>query len=384
MTRLKSVLLAGFILAIGVSPSLAATITIQPGAYTGRYFVDSDFDHPQHGVQSFNLDPNVGHVIDFGSNIASGTMASYIAITVDDSNILTIDNAVAASGVGTATLTLNSATFTVDPNQYTGKYIVASTSPDQSSGVTDFVVVPGLLYSIDNGAEIGGSAFAVYVGAGGAVAIVPAATSATASGTTVTLSNITVQVNPGTYTGQYRIGAIDGLQGLVNIVLIPTLSDALTINGVGGVFTPGLCEVSPPSLALAQGTFNLSIVNPGPTCGPVYTAQVQQPIKADGSSVFKASRGVVPTKFTLLANGVAACQLPPATISLIRTAGSAPGPINQSDYLQPSDNGSNFRIDTANCQYIYNLGTDALGAGQYLVQISINGVPVGHGVFGVN
>ena len=48
----------------------------------------------------------------------------------------------------------------------------------------------------------------------------------------------------------------------------------------------------------------------------------------------------------------------------------------------PSDNGAAFRIDR--CQYVYNLGTSALGAGQYRINISINGVVVGSGRFGLN
>ncbi|HEY6385579.1 MAG TPA: VCBS repeat-containing protein, partial [Candidatus Acidoferrum sp.] len=45
-----------------------------------------------------------------------------------------------------------------------------------------------------------------------------------------------------------------------------------------------------------------------------YTAQIQQPINADGSSVFNGKRGVVPVKFTLAAEGVPICTLPPANI----------------------------------------------------------------------
>jgi hypothetical protein len=86
-----------------------------------------------------------------------------------------------------------------------------------------------------------------------------------------------------------------------------------------------------------------------------YTAVVQQPIKADGSSVFNANRGVAPIKFSLALNGLPTCNLPPATISLIQTSGGTNGPVNESSFSQASDNGSNFRIDTINCQYIYNL-----------------------------
>ena len=112
-----------------------------------------------------------------------------------------------------------------------------------------------------------------------------------------------------------------------------------------------------------------------------FSAQVKQPINADGSSVFSVKRGVVPVTFTLTSNGVATCQLPPATISLIRTAGAAPGPIDESTYLLASDNGSNFRI--SNCQYIYNLATSSLGTGTYKVKILIGGTVVGSGTFGL-
>ena len=116
--------------------------------------------------------------------------------------------------------------------------------------------------------------------------------------------------------------------------------------------------------------------------GSPYAAGIQSPIKSDGTSVFKSNRGVVPVKFTLTLNGAATCQLPAATISLSRTGGSSAGVVNQSDYLMPSDNGSSFRTD--NCQYVYNLGTSALGAGQYVAQISIDGIVVGTGRFGLN
>jgi len=46
---------------------------------------------------------------------------------------------------------------------------------------------------------------------------------------------------------------------------------------------------------------------------------IQQPINTDGSSVFSGSKGVIPVKFKLYLNGVPTCQMPPATISLVRT-----------------------------------------------------------------
>jgi hypothetical protein len=107
---------------------------------------------------------------------------------------------------------------------------------------------------------------------------------------------------------------------------------------------------------------------------PPYKALVQRPINPDGSSIFNAKRGVIPVKFTLTQNGTQTCALPPATISVARE-----GPIDETSYVSPADNGSNFRID--GCQYIYNLTVNSLGVGAYRVDISINGQVVGSGSF---
>ena len=110
-----------------------------------------------------------------------------------------------------------------------------------------------------------------------------------------------------------------------------------------------------------------------------YAAQVQQPINADETSVFSVKRGVVPVAFTLNSDGVATCQLPPAKISVIRTAGTVVGSVDEKTYLLKSDKGSNFRI--SNCQYVYNLGASSLGPGTYLVNISIGGSVAGSATF---
>ena len=110
-----------------------------------------------------------------------------------------------------------------------------------------------------------------------------------------------------------------------------------------------------------------------------YSAQVQQPINPDGTSVFSVRRGVVPVKFTLTQCGVATCALPPATIAVTRTAGGTIGAIDELVYTGPADTGSNFRIDS--CQYIYNLSASALGVGTYRVDIQINGTVVGSAIF---
>src|SRR5439155_10081464 len=86
-----------------------------------------------------------------------------------------------------------------------------------------------------------------------------------------------------------------------------------------------------------------------------YSTTIQPPISAAGTSVFNASRGVVPVKFTLALNGTSTCQLPPAAIAVFRTTGTTVVPVNESDFLAPSDSGPYFRVDSTNCQYTYNL-----------------------------
>jgi hypothetical protein len=112
-----------------------------------------------------------------------------------------------------------------------------------------------------------------------------------------------------------------------------------------------------------------------------YVAQVQQPIDANGTSVFPTNRGVVPVKFGLAYNGAVTCQLPAATLSLFRTDGAVAGPVSESAYVLASDNGSSFRVD--GCHYAYNLATSSLGTGTYAVFISIDGAIVGTGTFGL-
>ena len=112
---------------------------------------------------------------------------------------------------------------------------------------------------------------------------------------------------------------------------------------------------------------------------PIFTATVQSPINADGSSVFTAKRGAIPVKFTLKFGASATCVLPAATISVTRIAGTSDEVVNESTYSMAADAGSAFRI--SDCQYIYNLNPKALAPGKYRVDISIEGSSVGNGTF---
>ena len=112
----------------------------------------------------------------------------------------------------------------------------------------------------------------------------------------------------------------------------------------------------------------------------VYTTAAQPPINADGTSVF-SRRGAIPIKVTLSANGTTTCQLPVASLVLIRVSGESTTVVNESEYLFASDTGSVFRI--AGCQYHYTLNAKTLGAGSYRAEVRIGDSAVGAAVFGL-
>jgi len=142
----------------------------------------------------------------------------------------------------------------------------------------------------------------------------------------------------------------------------------------------GAFEVQPTPIPTPTPTPTPSPTpTPTPTPPPAFAAQVQQPINADGTSVFSVRRGVVPVKFTLTLDGVPTCDLPLATIAVYRTGTGGNQQIDESVYTGPADTGSNFRIDS--CQYVYNLSASALGVGTYRVDIIINGQVVGSATF---
>ena len=147
------------------------------------------------------------------------------------------------------------------------------------------------------------------------------------------------------------------------------------------VFLAAIFLVGSLTASRAESLRRIEIIAKRFTYDPdVITLKKAEPVvNSDGSSIFNAKRGVVPVKFKLTQNGTQTCALPPATISVTRTAGGTEGPIDEASYLSPADNGSNFRI--TDCQYIYNLASNSLGVGAYRVDISINGQVVGSGSF---
>ena len=145
------------------------------------------------------------------------------------------------------------------------------------SGSNNFLLVRDLVYSLDDGTAVGGSALSFFVDATGKVsgAVVPAGAGSAVNGALV-LGNITIAVDPGAYTGQYRLGGGDFLSGRSNVVQIPGLVTNVNAGGQAAYFTPATSGITPPSVVLTIGaqsfTFSFSLTPATIVSG--FTAQV--------------------------------------------------------------------------------------------------------------
>ena len=273
---------------------------------------------------------------------SGGVVSKYDATTGAPINTAFVSGLNSPSGIAVSGGNLFVATIN---SQTVGKYDATTGAAINPS------LVSGLFYPNSIAVSGGNLLVAQY---GGPIGEYDANTGATINASFVSASSLGIAVSGGklfvtSYSGCGSPGSVSAYDATTGATI-----NALLVPGVG----------SPVAIA--------AVVEP-------YTAQVQQPINPDGSSVFAVRRGVVPVKFTLTQDGVATCALPPATIALTRTVGGTIGEIDEIVYSGPADTGSNFRISS--CQYVYNLSASALGGGTYRVDIKINGQVVGSGIF---
>jgi hypothetical protein len=106
---------------------------------------------------------------------------------------------------------------------------------------------------------------------------------------------------------------------------------------------------------------------------------IGQPINSDSSSVFKAKRGVIPVKLVGCDNPGLAPE-----ISINRTSGSNPGPVDEVSSVSAADSGTTMRFDPTAGQYIYNLSAADLGSGTYTLTITVGGLLVATVNFGLS
>jgi FIMAH domain-containing protein len=234
-----------------------ASVNIAPAAYTGRYILTSHYPTPFTGALTVALVPGLVYGVDDGTEVGG----SEFLFTVDASGqVSTTSPSATTSG---STLTFKNTSVTIDPAKYTGLYFPSSHAPTAFTGMQTLVLVPGLVYGIDNGSEVGGSGFPFSVDLTGSVS--STSTSATGSGSTLTFANVLVWTDPNGYTGTYRIGGVQGLSGAAGAVLIPGLVAALVALDQVAYITVGATAVTPSSVTLEIGgaarTFTFSAVS---------------------------------------------------------------------------------------------------------------------------
>ena len=176
-----------------------------------------------------------------------------------------------------------------------------------------------------------------------------------------------------TPAGLSPMGLEDNGGKTATIQLLPSSSAIDAVPGCEGEDQRGVLR--PQGVACDIGAYE-RVTSP-------YAGVVEMPVKADGTTVFNANRGVVPVKFTLALAGAPVCDLPHATMAIARLAGDVVGPISDSTYELPADQGRDFRIDTSSCQYVYNLDIKAFTPGTYWASISIDGAVIGSATFGI-
>src|SRR5579862_4775921 len=171
-------------LAAWTSPAFAGPVTIQPGAYSGRYFING-VGGPYFGNQTIDLSAGT-YFIDLGAEIAG----SGFTVDIDASGTASNVTPAAAAGASGNTITLKTTSITIVAGGYTGRYFLSTSGTDvEFHGDQAIVLVPGLSYALDNGTEAASaessSDFVFSLDAAGMVSTSSAA--ATGSGNTLTL-----------------------------------------------------------------------------------------------------------------------------------------------------------------------------------------------------
>lgn len=216
-----------FMTALAAMPAIAFNINIVPNSYTGTYEVVGDELGIVSGNQTFTLAQGTHNL-----KIAPGVSFNF---DVDSSgNVTNISTAAAASASG-STLTFNNTTITIDPDDYTGAYSMRGVNTTKTSGIRNFILLPGISSYIVDIAN--GVSFKIDVNGSGVVSSQDA-DHASGSGSTLTFNTVTITINPGEYTGVYYLDEVNetSASGQRNFIVIPDLESYIVVISAGVSF----------------------------------------------------------------------------------------------------------------------------------------------------
>jgi hypothetical protein len=271
---LVAVALAAHLLA--AAPVLAASpasITVDPGAYQGRYYIPGVTACCSSGRTTVALADGT-YALDTGASVAGSYGSSSFAFTVAAGGVSVAGPSATAAG---SVLRLSNTSMTIKPGSYTGRYFLSSFgSGREFTGAQTVVLVPGLAYSLDAGAHVHAtiagvttpSDFLFAVGGTGSVSIVPGSPSvpASAAGAEIDLNSVPLHVYASPATTSYRLcsqpsGGV--YTGNVTATAIPGLADCVSDGVNAGYFVAGPNGVQPASLTV--GTLTVLFTTPAST-----------------------------------------------------------------------------------------------------------------------
>lgn len=357
-----------------------ATIQIDPVDYLGGY---SPIGLDRYtGPQTLVLIPGALWRIRFHA----GAEANF---TIDASgNVSTMDtDSITAAG---NTVTFKNTPVQFDPVDYLGSYTPLNFDP--YSGVQTLALIPGLNW----GVRFGNGQADFAIDAAGTVTTTDT-DSITAAGSTVTFNNVDVTIDPGTFTGDYRLDGIGNVSGIQDIVVVPGVPWRIISGGQRGpsfIVSENPCTVDP-----AEGIDFLG-AHYDITCAPSLFAEDAvlwaQPLARPGMSIdtdpgaegtlkYRFKRGsTIPVK--IYAEGLEADVTTnsnvTATVVVYGDAdmdGFADGNAVPIDYNGVG--GSGGVMDKIDGRLVYNLDTKTLNAipdtSCYLLEVTVTDTSTG-------
>jgi len=196
----------------------AVPITVNPGAYQGRWTIDNLV--LQNGVATIDLTVGIHQML----------VGYYGRFNIDVAANGTVTTAKTDSATFTGnTLTFKTTTINVDPGAYTGRWW-SEANWITTRGVASEVMVPGLTYQMLVGYY---GRFNIDVAANGTVTTAKT-DSATFTGNTLTFKTTTINVDPGAYTGRWWSEANwITTRGVASEVMVPGLTYQMLVGYYG-------------------------------------------------------------------------------------------------------------------------------------------------------
>jgi Thrombospondin type 3 repeat len=231
-------------------------ITFDPVNFLGvyRYRGFSYFS----GIQTFPLVPNTSYSWDiFNATSNSFFINSLGEIQPDPNDAFTVSG---------STITFNNVSLTIDPGDYQWLYSVFGVFG--GTGQNTFIIVPGMGYRLVIGNTLGtvfnqgGQGISFDLDASGNVLVTSDAI--TGLGNSIFFNTVDIQIDPGSYLGQYEIQSVTSLTGLQTLSLVLDVKYRLFVGAGSQVFeVDSPCAILPSeTIEISAETFNITCPDP--------------------------------------------------------------------------------------------------------------------------